>query len=448
MDGDQPSGSSGAGGGFASAGLGAKTSLLRRLGARLSLAPGDLLRDRLYRRLWLSILTSSFGGQITMLALPLTAAVLLQATPTQMGMLTSMELAPFVLFSLPAGVWLDRVRKLPVYVTGELVIAVVLASVPAVWALDRLSIGYLYGVSFVIGCVFVIAGTAAQIVLTQVVPRARLVEAHAKNALAGSAAEVAGPGVAGALIRLVGAPVALLADALLLLGSVIILRGLHVRESPGAKVPVRFWLALREGLRFVARLRLLIVLALLVGIWQMCQQSAMVVQILFATRELGLNERQVGLCYVGLGFGTVTAGALGHRISTRIGVGPCLLWGFAICGIGWLQLALAPASAWGVASFVFMLICFGLGAVLIFINFLALRQAVTPEALLGRMTSTMRWLILLPAVPGALLGGWLGEHLGLRWALAAGGAGALALAVAGWKMTLVSSQRSLPEPAH
>jgi MFS family permease len=448
MEGDQPSGSSGAGGGFASAGPGAKTSLLRRLGARLSPAPGDLLRDRLYRRLWLSILTSSFGGQITMLALPLTAAVLLQATPTQMGTLTSMELAPFVLFSLPAGVWLDRVRKLPVYVTGELVIAVVLASVPAVWALDRLSIGYLYGVSFVIGCVFVIAGTAAQIVLTQVVPRARLVEAHAKNALAGSAAEVAGPGVAGALIRLVGAPVALLADAVLLLGSVIILRGLHVRESPGAKVPVRFWLALREGLRFVAGLRLLIVLALLVGIWQMCQQSAMVVQILFATRELGLNERQVGLCYVGLGIGTVTAGILGHRISTRIGVGPCLLWGFAVCGVGWLQLAFAPASAWGVASFVFMLVCFGLGAVLIFINFLALRQAVTPEPLLGRMTSTMRWLILLPAVPGALLGGWLGEHLGLRWALAAGGIGALALAVAGWKLTLVSSQRSLPEPAH
>jgi MFS family permease len=448
MDGDQPSGSSGAGGGIASAGPGAKPSALRRLAARLSLAPGDLLRDRLYRRLWLSILTSSFGGQITMLAVPLTAAVLLQATPSQMGALTSMELAPFVLFSLPAGVWLDRVRKLPVYVAGELVIAVVLASVPAAWALGRLSIGYLYGVSFVIGCVFVIAGTAAQIVLTQVVPRARLVEAHAKNALAGSAAEVAGPGVAGALIRLVGAPVALLADAMLLLGSVVILRGLHVHETPSTKVPAHFWLALKEGLRFVAGLRLLIVLALLVGIWQMCQQSAMVVQILFATRELGLNERQVGLCYVGLGVGTVTAGILGHRLSARIGVGSCLLWGFAVCGIGWLQLAFAPANAWGVASFVFMLVCFGLGAVLIFINFLALRQAVTPEALLGRMTSTMRWLILLPAVPGALLGGWLGEHLGLRWALAAGGVGALALAVAGWKMTRVSSQRHLPEPAH
>ncbi|MEO5671161.1 MAG: MFS transporter [Ramlibacter sp.] len=422
------------------------TPLLRRIAARFTPPADDLLRDRLYRRLWMSILISSFGSQITMLAIPLTAAVLLQATPTQMGLLTAMEIAPFVLFSLPSGVWLDRVRKLPVYVSGELAMALILASVPVVWALGLLGIGYLYVVAFVIGTVATTAGTAAQIVLTQVVPRSRLVEAHARNALASSAAEVAGPGVAGALIRLVGAPVALLADAFLLLSSVLILRGLRIVETPGATVPGRFWEALKEGLRFVRGLRLLVVLAVVVGIWQMCHQAAMVVQILFATRELGLNERQVGLSYVGLGIGTVLAGALGHRLSRRIGTGPCLLWGFAICGLGWLQLAAAPANAWGVASFVLMLVCFGLGAVLIFINFLALRQAVTPEPLLGRMTSTMRWLILIPAVPGALLGGWLGEHLGLRWALAAGGFGSIALAVAGWKLTHLREMRELPSP--
>jgi MFS family permease len=417
---------------------------LRGFLRRVALAPTDLLRDRLYRRLWLSILISSFGGQITMLAIPLTAAVLLHATPTQMGLLTAMEIAPFVMFSLPSGVWLDRVRKLPVYVGGELLMGLTLATVPAAWALGWLSIGYLYFVAFVIGCVATVAGTAAQIVLTQVVPRERLVEAHAKNALASSAAEVAGPGVAGAAIRLVGAPVALLADAFMLLVSVTILRGLKILEIPGTKVPGEFWAALKEGVRFVASMRLLVALAMLVGIWQMCHHAAMVVQILFATRELGLNERQIGLCYVGLGVGTVAAGALGHRISTRIGVGPCLLWGFAICGLGWLQLALAPANAWGVFSFTLMLVCFGLGAVLIFINFLALRQAVTPEPLLGRMTSTMRWLILIPALPGALLGGWLGEHLGLRASLGLGGVGALLLAFAGWRFTMLPTQRSLP----
>src|SRR3569832_2382611 len=181
------------------------------------IGPNDLLRDKLYRRLWLSTLISSFGGQITLLAIPLTAAVLLHASPTQMGLLTSMELAPFAIFSLPSGVWLDRVRKLPVYVAGELLIALTLVTVNVAWAMGWQGMHYLYFVSFVIGFVATTAGSAAQIVLTQVVPRARLVEAHAKNALASSASEVAGPGGAGALIRLVGAPVALLADACMLL---------------------------------------------------------------------------------------------------------------------------------------------------------------------------------------------------------------------------------------
>ena len=408
------------------------------------LSDTDLLRDPTYRRLWLSILISSFGGQVTMLALPLTAALLLHATPTQMGILTATEIAPFVLLSLPSGVWLDRVRKLPVYVLGEGLIALVLASVPLVWALGMLSMGYMYVVAFAIGCVFVTAGTAAQIVLTQVVPRARLVEAHAKNALASSGAEVAGPGVAGALIKLVGAPLALLADALLLLISVAILRGIRITEVRPARVEPHFWRDLKEGLRFVAEHRLLVALALAVGGWQMCHNAAMVVQILFATRELGLNENQVGLCYVGLGLGTVLASTMGHRISRRIGPGPCLVLGIAVCGAGWLQLALVPANFWGVLSFVLMLVCFGVGAVLIFINFLALRQAVTPEPLLGRMTSTMRWLILLPAAPGALLGGYLGEHFSLRHALGFGGVAALLLAWVAWRHPVIRGVRTLP----
>ena len=416
-----------------------------RLLSYFTLPPTDLLRDRVYRRLWLSILISSFGSQITMLAIPLTAAVMLQATPTQMGLLTFMEIAPFVLLSLPSGVWLDRVRKLPIYISGEAFMAIALASVPLVWWLGWLGMPYLYAIAFLIGCVYTVAGSAAQIVLTQVVPRERLVEAHAKNALAGSAAEVMGPGAAGALIRLVGAPFALLADALLLMFSVVILRGLKIQEPKHALIKSPFWAALREGVRFVKGVRLLVAMAVLVGGWQMFHHTAMVVQILFATRELGLNERQVGLCYIGLGLGSVVAGAFGNRLARRYGVGPCLLAGFAICGVGWLQLAASPTGRLGVVSFVLMLVCFGTGAVMIFINFLALRQAVTPQPLLGRMTSTMRWLILIPAGPGALLGGWMGEHLGLRSALVVGGIGTIALALAGLFFTQLGKLRELPQ---
>ena len=408
------------------------------------LRPDDLLREPLYRRLWLSVFISSFGNQITMLALPLAAVVLLHATPTQMGWLTAMELAPFALFSLPAGVWLDRMRKLPVYVAGEALVAFALASIPAAWALGVLGMPFLYGIGFLIGCVNVVAGSAAQIVLTQIVPRPRLVEAHAKNALAGSFAEVMGPGAAGALIRVVGAPIALLVNACILAVSVTILRGLRVEEPPHALVRGAFRAALQEGLRFVAGTRLLGVLAAAVGGWQLCNHMATVVQILFATRELGLDERQLGLCYVGLGVGTVSAGIVGHRLSARIGVGACLLLGFAVTGFGWLQLALAPVGRWGVASFVLMLVCFGSGAVLIFINFLALRQAVTPQHLLGRMTSTMRWLSLLPAPVGALLGGWIGEHAGLRWSLGAAGASCLLLAVLVLAFSGLRGVRKLP----
>jgi MFS family permease len=405
--------------------------------------PADLLRDRTYRRLWTSILISSFGGQVTLLALPLSAAVLLHASPTQMGALTAAEIVPFALFSLPTGVWLDRVRKLPVYIIGEMAISLTVASVPFAWWMGWLSMDWLYLVAFVIGSVNTTAGSAAQIVLTQIVPRERLVEAHAKNALASSTAEVTGPATAGALIKLTGAPLALLADALLLLVSSTILRGVAVKETPSAR-NAPFWPAMRAGLEFVRGHSLLVTMATCVGVWQMCNQAAMVVQILFATRSLGLSERGVGLSYVGLGAGTVAASTLGYRIVRRLGPGPTLVLGFAISGAGWLVLAAAPLNRLGIAAYAVMLMMYGIGAVFVFVNFLSLRQSVTPGPLLGRMTSTMRWLILIPAGPGALLGGWLGQHFGLRVALAFAGSTALVLSAVASRLHVIRSVKTLP----
>lgn len=174
--------------------------------------------------MWLSILFSNLGGQITLLALPLTAVFLLDASPTQMGLLTAMEIAPFVLLSLPGGVLLDRMQKLPVYIAGEIVMGLSLLTIPLAWALDLLSINLMYVVCFAIGAVYTIAGSASQLVLTQLVGRDKLVEAYSQNAIAGSMAEVMGPGLAGILIRVFGAPLALVMDALLLIGSVLMLK--------------------------------------------------------------------------------------------------------------------------------------------------------------------------------------------------------------------------------
>jgi MFS family permease len=414
------------------------------------LPPGDLLRDPAYARLFGSILTASFGNQVMMLALPLTAAVLLKASPLQMGLLTAIELLPFLLFSLPSGVWLDRVRKLPVYVVGELTVAACAISVPVAWWMGWLTMPWLYVIGFIVGSVHTVSGTAAQIVLTQVVARERLVEAHAKNALATSGSEVLGPGLAGALIKAFGAPVAMIVNAVLLVGSALILKGIRVHERrseprSGGDTLAQFWRDLMLGVRFCAHTRLLVVLAVLMGVWQMAHYAALVVQILFATRTLGLSEQAVGLCYMGMGVGTILGSVYGRRVSLALGPGPCLVVGYAITGSGWLILALAPANAWGVAAFALMLMLFTTGAVFIFINFLALRQAVTPEPLLGRMTATMRWLTLLAAGPGALLGGWLGEHVGLRAALGFAGLTTLLLVIVAWRLPIIRELKTLPE---
>ncbi len=430
------------------------SSLSERIGRALrsmlrlpSLPAGDLLHDCNYRRIFASVIITHFGAQITMLALPLTAATVLNATPTQMGFLMAAEIVPFVLLSLPAGVWLDRVRKLPVYVVGESVFALALATVPiAAWT-GVLSMTWLYVVGFVLGCVHVFGGTAAQIVLTQIVSRERLVEAHSKNALAVSGSEIAGPGLAGALIKLLGAPIAIAFDALLIAGSVLLLRGIRVDESLADRPAASFMRQLRDGLRFVFRTRMLWMLALFVGCWQLLHHMASVVQILVATRELGMTAQAIGMCYVGMGVGTILASVYGKRVSERVGPGPTIVAGFAVSAVGWLALAVAPASVFGVVLFGFMLTCFSGGATLIFVNFLSLRQAVTPEPLLGRMTSTMRWLILIGAGPGALIGGYVGEHIGLRASLAMAGLSAVVLTIFAWRSTVMMGTRSLPKPA-
>jgi MFS family permease len=161
---------------------------------------------------------------------------------------------------------------------------------------------------------------------------------------------------------------------------------------------------------------------------------------------LGLTEQQIGLCFMGMGVGTVAGSVLGRRVSHRIGPGPCLVVGCAITGAGWLLMAVAPANAWGVAVFALTMMTFTFGAVFIFINFLALRQAVTPEKLLGRMTSTMRWLTLLLAGPGALIGGWLGERFGLRATLLFAGLNCVVLVIVALRLPLIRQLKSLPHP--
>jgi len=400
-----------------------------------------------YARLWGSILLSNLGAQLTMIVLPLTAVVLLHASPTQMGLLGAMELLPFVVLSLPAGVYLDRIRKLPVYIAGELLMAAMLVSVPIAWQLDLLSMGWLYVVGIGAGVVYTVAGSASQIVLTQLVGRDQLVKAHAQNAIASSTAEVIGPGIAGLLIKLLGGPLTLLADCILVLCSALMLKGLRIQEKLTPSQHTHFWGQLQAGLTFVRSQPVLIHSALVVGAWQFFAQMAMSIQVIYAIRELGMSEEHLSMSYVALGVGSIAVGLTGPRLGKAIGPGPALLLGVGLTGLGWLQLALFKDQIPAVVGFALMLMGFAAGATLLFINFLAIRQSVTPSPMLGRMTTTMRWLILLPAGPGALLGGWLGEHTAMSTPLWLAGLGAMLTAFVGMGLTRLRHLSVLPQSA-
>ncbi len=398
--------------------------------------------------MWFSILFSNLGGQITMLALPLTAVFLLDATPTRMGVLTAMEIAPFVLLSLPGGVLIDRMRKLPLYIAGEIFMGCTLLLIPLAWAIDMLTMPLMYAVSFALGTVYTIAGSASQIVLTQLVGREKLVEAYSQNAIAGSMAEVLGPGMAGLLIRVFGAPLALVMDAFLLIGSVVMLRGIRIHEE----VPPRstwkdrsFMDELMKGVNFVKSQKMLIEMAATVGAWQFFAQLALSVQIIFAVKDLGLDETLVSMSFVALGIGSVLGGMAGPKLSNRFGPGPALILGIAITSVGWISLLVLEGLLPNLILFSWMLLCFSWGATLLFVNFLSLRQSFTPTDLLGRMTTTMRWLILLPAGPGAVLGGWMAEHWGMRSSLWAAGVGTLLVALIAYSRPYLKSLKVLPE---
>ena len=405
-----------------------------------------LWRSPDFRRLWVSLTITSFGAQVTNLALPLTAALLLQATPLQMGVLVALETLPFALVSLHAGVLLDRVRKLPVVIACNVSRGVALALIPlAAWG-GWLSIGLLFAVGFFCGVQNVVGGAAYQVLITQMAGRKRLVEANAKITLGETSSALVGPGFAGGLIQLLTAPFAILVDAVTFLASALMLRRLRVPQDVprrGARQPVMA--EIREGLMLVWRSRTLWSLAIVAAAWQVLHHMQIAVLILFATRDLALSPGAIGVVYMAGGLGCVLAAALAERLSHRFGIGPVIVLGLGLTACAWQAFGLvhgAPRAATlllGLAMLVF-----DFGAVLYGINYLALRQSITPDRLMGRMTATMRFLTVAAAPLGSLAGGALASEVGLRATLLVIGALGIALALTATAWSPVRTHRTLP----
>ncbi len=392
-----------------------KTMLTNRLHKLLALWRASLLAQRDFRLMWLSSTATSFGGQITMLALPLTAVVLLDATPRQMGLLVGLEALPFSLFSLHAGVLIDRVRKLPIILVCEVVICVALLTVPVAALLDELSMSLLYVVGFVLGTVFVFVGSAAQVYLTQLAGRERLIEANSLFIGAESTARLTGPGLAGLLIQWLSAPLAIFFDCLTFIASLLLLtRTRHVEVRPVVEKNASVQREIREGLALVLGHPILRPLTLVSTSWFIVFQGWIALQTLYATRELGLSPGELGAAHMVGGAGALLSSLLASRVTRRLGTGVPILIGVACSAAAWLLLALLPRTGHSFATLGAAMFVFDFGIMLYWINYASLRQAVTPDHLLGRMTATMRFFTVAAAPLGALAAGHAAEVFGLR----------------------------------
>src|SRR6266550_3523302 len=408
-----------------------------------------LWRSPDFRRLWTSLTITAFGAQITNLALPLTAALLLQATPFQMGVLVALETLPFALVSLHAGVLLDRVRKLPIVIAADLGRGIALLAIPAAAFTHVLSIEILYVVGFLCGVQNVVGGAAYQVLLAQMAGRKRLVEANAKVALGETSAALIGPGLAGGLIHALTAPFAIALDAITFLVSALMLRRIVARNDvPNPSAGAGIWIEIGEGLKLVWQNRTLWGLAWLAGTWQFLHHMQIAVLILFATREIGLSAGAIGVAYACGGLGCVLASASAQRLSARFGIGPVIVHGLILTAFGWQAFGLIGGPPWmATLALGAAMLVFDFGAVLYGINYLALRQAITPDRLLGRMTATMRFLTVTSAPLGSLIGGSLATGIGLRATLLVVGALGLALAIGAMTTSPFRSHRTLPATA-
>lgn len=381
-----------------------------------------LLKQSSFRRFWLSGALNNFSTQISGLALPLCAALLLGASAAQMGVLVAMQFLPFAIFGLFAGVWLDRHRKRPILLACKLMSLLALFSVPVAHWFGVLSIAWLYVVAFLLGSSFLVGGSAEQILLTGIVGRDGMLAAQARFSSTESIARLLGPGLAGMLVQMLSAPFAVLVTAAGLCVSILVMRSIRfadARPAPSTHHPVReMW----EGLLFIWRSPVLLALAWGMAAWNLLFVGYAALGVVFATRTLGLSPGALGLAEAAGSLGILLAALTAGRLTRRYGTGMTILWGFAATTAAFLLMAVLPARVAGspVPTFVgyaLLLVLRDAGVMLIMLPYMALRQKITPDAFMGRVITTMRFLTGALTPVGALVAGLCGDLFGVRAAL-------------------------------
>lgn len=391
------------------------------------LSRDTLLRDANFRCFWLSSTLNGFGGQISLFAIPLCAAVVLHASPAQMGTLAALEALPFALFSLPTGVWLDRSRKLPILLASKLVAALVLACIALAFWGGVLSMHGMYGLAFLLGSTYVVGGSAEQVFLTNVIGRERIVAAQTYFTTSDSAARLLGPGIAGMLVQLLSAPFAVLATAAALIASIFSMRRIVAADPVPQPSPHHALRDMLDGFGFIRRHAVLLPVACTVAAWQALFAGYMALNILFATRTLGLSPGMLGMAQAAGGAGVLLSALLMQPLNRRHGTGRTMLVGLVATTVCFTLTAALPARPFGSATlgqgaYAVLLFLLDCGVMLFILPYVALRQRHTPDQYLGRVNSTMRFLTVSAVPLGAASAGMLAERYGIRaaqWCIAA-----------------------------
>ena len=387
--------------------------------------PGGLWRHRDFLSLWGAETISQFGTQVSLLALPLVAILVLDESAFKIAALTSVEFLPFLLFTLPAGVWVDRLRRKPILVLGNVGRAVALLSVPVVYWVGGLTIWQLYVVGFAVGVCTVFFDVAYQSYIPALVGREDVVEANSKLEISRAAAMVAGPGMAGGLVALLTAPVAVLLDAVSYAVSALLLFGIRKQEEAPPRAERRSLRAeLGEGLRYVFRHPYQRTMVAMTALSNFFGQVVFSILLVYAVRELDLSAGTIGVALAIGNLGTLAAALTAKRIGDRLGVGRTILLASCLFGPGTLLIAFAPQE-YALPLIVLAMIVIGFGGILYNVTAISLIQAITPDRILGRANASRRFVVWGVVPLGGFTGGALASTIGLRETMVVGALGGL-----------------------
>jgi MFS family permease len=380
-----------------------------------------------FRRLWAGQAISQLGDQITAVALPLLAVLVLDATPGQMGVLTAAIWLPHLLFSIAVSVWADRWSGLrQMMIRADVGRTAVLLSVPVAYWLGLLTFAQLVAVAFLLGSFHVLFSVGNSVYFLRVTGREDLIEAQAAMSASRSASFMGGPPLAGVLVQVAGAPFALLLDALSFLVSVLFLRRIDVDDvlEPEQGESIRRRLA--EGFRFLFGHPVLRAFLACVTTINFFNFAFAALVVLFMARDLGLSPTQIGLVLGAGAAGGLVGAALGPRIGRRIGIGPAVLLGSVLFPAPLLLFPLATGPDPVVLAMLFVgEFLAGAGVMIFDIHGNSLSLLLTPERLRTRQYAVFNTINYGSRPVGALAGGALGAAIGVREALFVAAAGAL-----------------------